>query len=200
MISKLIPFVLSIMCIILFNSPAWSLVEGSWDVNGKTVVKVTIKGYGTEKETSYFEDECVFYSDGTFEMIDLEGTWKQKGRKFTVSIMPEDLEDYFEDTSEEMLDAEVDVDIISFSFSGSENKPSSKITGTMKMKMYLYVYDYDLEGTIIVTSTFKGYRTYDESSGGEPPFADKVSAPLLDTVAEAIDSGSHFEERRKIND
>lgn len=188
MYRKYVPLILSLVLIVLFCSQAWALVEGAWDVEGKTTAKVTIKGYGTEKETTYFEDEFVFYDDGTFEMIDMEGSWSQKARKFTVLLDPDDMESYFEEALGEMLGADVDIDIVSLSFTGSENKQSTRITGKIKMKMYLYVYDYDLQGTITVNTTFKGYRAYESAVSRESRDSDRSTASMLDSTAETIEN------------
>ena len=37
--------------IVAFSSFAWASVEGTWDVQGKMTVKVSIKGYGSQNRT-----------------------------------------------------------------------------------------------------------------------------------------------------
>ncbi|MDQ7787861.1 MAG: hypothetical protein RDU01_09640 [Thermodesulfovibrionales bacterium] len=167
--------------------PVWSSVEGIWDINGKTTVKVTIKGYGTEKETTFFEDEFIFYNDNTFEMIDSEGTWSQERRKFNVYIDPADLEDYFEDNLEYMLDTDVDVYITSYSFYGSEDKSSHKIKGKMKMNMSLYIDEYDIEGTINVNTTFTGYRSYEYFPAQKTEESNMISSSPMENILNTID-------------
>lgn len=187
MLRKIFPIILSTILIILFSSPAWSLVEGSWDINGKTTVIIKIKGYGTEKETTYFEDEFIFYDDNTFEMTDLEGNWGQERNKFTVYMEPADIEDYLKDSLEYMLDTDVDVSITSYSFYGSENKTSSKIKGKMKMKMSLYIDEYDLEGTVNVNSTFTGYRSNVYLSTQKTEDSNKTAASPMENIIKTID-------------
>jgi hypothetical protein len=187
MFKKIFPIVLCTILFILFSSPAWSLVEGSWDINGKTTVIIKIKGYGTEKETTYFEDEFIFNDDNTFEMTDLEGNWGQERNKFTVYMDPADIENYFKDSLEYMLDTDVDVYITSYSFYGSENKTSSKIKGKMKMKMSLYIDEYDLEGTVNVKSTFTGYRSNVYLSTQKTEDSNKTSASPMENTIKIID-------------
>ncbi|MEW6585034.1 MAG: hypothetical protein AB1442_05410 [Nitrospirota bacterium] len=177
----------SFLFVILIKGPAWSSVEGAWDVSGEMTVKVKMTGYGVERETSYFEDEFIFHDDGSFEMIDLEGSWSQQGRKFFVYADPADIEDYFEVGLGDALDADVDVNLISYSFTGKGNKPSTRITGKFKMKMYFYVDEYDLEGTVNMVSTFTGYRSSGYFPARKTRLEDRAPAWVIDSIEKAIE-------------
>ena len=187
MFKKCLITLLTITFLFSLYNVVWSSVEGIWDINGKTTVTMKIKGYGTEKETTYFEDEFIFYNDNTFEMIDMEGTWSQERRKFNVYIDPADLEGYFEDNLEYMLDTDVDVYITNYAFSGSENKTSSKIKGKMKMKMSLYIDEYDIEGTINVNTTFTGYKSYEFFPTQKTKESNMISSSPMKNILKTID-------------
>jgi hypothetical protein len=170
--------------IVAFSSFAWASVEGTWDVQGKMTVKVSIKGYGSQTQKADFSDEFTFDGDGAFDMTDMSGSWSQKKKSFVVNLDPDDVSQYFEDGLSDEIGTDVTVEVTKISFTGTEQK-NGTIKGTIKFNMILYIDDYDITGKVAVTTTFKGTRSYDMSISSAK---EKEATPSL-SVLDAIEEG-----------
>ena len=144
---------------------------GEWDIQGTLKVTVKIKGFKPATEKGEFVDHFIFHPGGSFEMIDLDGTWMQKKTKFTVTLDPADIEAFFEEAfADEGLNAVVEV--TSISFNGTEQKDGT-IKGKYSFKMDIFLLDDDLEGKVSVSGTFTGTRIAGAASAFE-------SGPILE--------------------
>jgi hypothetical protein len=174
--------------IIAFSSFAWASVEGTWDVEGKMTVKVSIKGYGSQTEKSDFSDEFTFDGDGAFHMTDISGSWSQKNKSFEVKLDPEDISQYVEDTISDEIGTDVTVEVIKISFTGTEQK-NGTIKGTLKINMILYIDDYDfLTGKVAVTTTFKGTRAEVASTSSVKEKESSQSGSFLGVIEEELNN------------
>src|SRR3990172_8305573 len=136
---------ISLILLVMLSSPAWSSVVGMWDIVGTVTVKVSIKGLGSDSGRGPFVDEFVFNPDGTFDMVDMSGSWSQSGSGFIIELDPLEIEMYFEDgLAAGGLDA--DVTVISTSFKGKESKDGSAIKGKFGMIMDIYIYNLGASG------------------------------------------------------
>ena len=168
------------LSIFAFSSIAWSSVEGKWDVLGKMTVKVSIKGHKAQTGKTVASDEFAFYGNGQFEMIDMEGTWTQKGKKFTVYLDPETVSEYFESVLSDELETDVSVTVTKIVFTGTELK-NGTIKGSFKFYMSFYIEDYDLPGKITASVSFTGRR------------ADDVALPSIKGEDASQSAGSFFD-------
>lgn len=157
MLKKVLSSAIVLLSIFAFSGFVWASVEGSWNVQGNATVKVSIKGYKSETVREAFEDEFTFYNNGYFEMIDIDGIWSQNKKKFTVTLDPADVADYFSYMLSEELESDVYVEVTKMSLTGTEQK-NGTIKGKMKFNMTFYIEDYDLSGKIITTTNFTGIR------------------------------------------
>jgi hypothetical protein len=178
--------------IVAFSSFAWASVEGTWDVQGKMTVKVSIKGFGSQTQTDYFSDEFTFAGAGAgpFDMTDMSGAWSQKKKSFTVNLDPEDISQYFEDSiSNELGDefgSDVNVEVTKISFKGTEQK-NGTIKGTIKINMKLYIEDYYfITGKITATSTFKGTRAEIVGTSSVKEKEPSQSGSVFDVIEEEL--------------
>jgi hypothetical protein len=158
MYKKVLTVLMVFFSFILFSNLAWSSVsKTTWDIDGTMKVRVSIQGLGSQSEAIDFSDEISFHSDGTFEMIDWEGTWKQIRNRITVNLDPADVEVYFE----ELLGAnglDVTVEITKLSITGTELK-NGTINGRIILNMNFHLNDLDLDGKLNTTATFTGTIT-----------------------------------------
>lgn len=132
-------------------------VEGTWDIIGKMKVKVSLQGH-SQTVTETAPDEFTFYNDGSFEMIDMDGTWSQEGSNFVINLDPDSISSYFEDNLSAETGLDVSVDVINMSFTGKVQK-NGTIKGSLKANMNFVIEDYDLHGTISASISYTGKRT-----------------------------------------
>jgi hypothetical protein len=178
MFKKLLTVLMISFSIFVFSDLAWSSVsETTWDIEGTMKVRVSIQGLGSQSEAIDYSDEVNFHSDGTFQMIDWEGTWKQIRNIFTVNLDPVDVEAYFE----EFLGAnglDVTVKITKLSITGTEQK-NGTINGRIILNMNFHLNDMDLSGKLNVTATITGTITAEDLASSEGKAA---SPPLLESL------------------
>jgi hypothetical protein len=132
-------------------------VVGTWEIDGTMRVTVSIPGYGSETEIVNFYDKFIFSPDGHFEMIGVDGTWKQTKKNFTAILEPPSVEDFFEDYFGD-YGLDVSVDVTKVTLTGSLQKNDS-IKGKLAINMDIYIYGADLEGNVKVSGSFTGIRT-----------------------------------------
>ena len=188
MFKRLLVISIVTFSIVAFSGFAWASVEGTWDVQGKMTVKVSIKGYGSHTEKTDFSDEFTFDDDGTFDMTDMSGSWSQKKKSFVVKLDPDDISQYFEDAISDEIGTDVTVEVTKISFTGTEQK-NGTIKGTLKINMKLYVDDYDfLTGKVAVTTTFKGTRAEDVGTLSVKEKEAYQSGSVLDVIEEELNN------------
>ena len=188
MFKRLLVISIVTFSIVAFSSFAWASVEGTWDVQGKMTVKVSIKGYGSHTEKTDFSDEFTFDGDGAFDMTDMSGSWSQKKKSFVVNLDPDDISQYFEDAISDEIGTDVTVEVTKISFTGTEQK-NGTIKGTLKINMKLYVDDYDfLTGKVAVTTTFKGTRAEDAGTLSVKEKEAYQSGSVLDVIEEELNN------------
>ena len=188
MFKRLLVISIVTFSIVAFSSFAWASVEGTWDVQGKMTVKVSIKGYGSQTQKADFSDEFTFDGDRAFDMTDIEGTWSQKKKSFVVKLDPEDISQYFEAAISDELDTDVTAEVTKISFTGTEQK-NGTIKGTLKINMKLYVDDYDfLTGKVAVTTTFKGTRAGIASLSSVKEKESSQSGSVFDVIEEEVNN------------
>jgi len=169
-----------LLLIVSFADQGWSAVQGEWTVAGTLSVAVSIKGLGVEKEVTEFQEEFTFQEDGDFEgdiedVMDLIGTWRQTGKKFTVQFNPQDVEAYLEEgLSYFAPELDVNVEEVKISLTGTENTKTDMIKGKISLNANLgfTYYGVDLKGKVKAAGTFTGARL----SGDE---VEPVSRKLL---------------------
>jgi hypothetical protein len=173
MLKKHLAVLMVSFSILLFSNLAWSSVsETTWEIEGTMKVRVSIQGLGSQSEAIDFSDEISFHSDGSFEMIDWEGTWKQIRNRFTVNLYPADVEVYFEEfLGDNGLD--VTVEITKLSITGTELK-NGTINGRIILNMDFHLNDLDLSGKLSVTATITGTITAEDLASSEG----KAASPL----------------------
>ena len=173
MLRKRLTAAVVFLSIIMLSNLAWSSVlETAWDIEGTMRVRVSIQGLGSQSEAIDFSDEVNFHSDGSFEMIDWEGTWKQIRNRFTANLDPADVEVYFE----EFLGAnrlDVTVEITKLSITGTEQK-NRTINGKITLNMNFHLNDLGLNGKLSATATFTGTITTGDHVSSEG----KSASPL----------------------
>ncbi|MFA6054544.1 MAG: hypothetical protein WC769_04125 [Thermodesulfovibrionales bacterium] len=187
MFKRLLVISIVTFSIVAFSSFAWASVEGTWDVQGKMTVKVSVKGY-SHTEKSDFSDELTFDGDGAFDMTDMSGSWSQKKKSFVVKLDPEDISQYFEDAISDEIGTDVTVEVTKISFTGTEQK-NGTIKGTLKINMKLYVDDNDfLTGKVAVTTTFKGTRAEVAGMSSVKEKESSQSGSVLDVIEEEVNN------------
>jgi|GEM_PF-3330912 len=137
-------------------------VEGTWDIKGKMKVKVSLQGQ-SETVIDNVPDEFTFFNDGSFEMIDVDGTWNQQGSAFFINLDPDSLSGYFEDGLSEETELDISVDVTNMVFTGTVQK-NGTIKGSFKLNMNFDLEDYGLHGTVTATATYTGKRQAGSSS------------------------------------
>jgi hypothetical protein len=138
-------------------------VEGTWNVRGKMKVKVSLQGQ-SETVIDTVPDEFTFFNDGSFEMIDMDGTWSQQGSTFIVNLDPDSVSNYFEDGLSEEAGVDISVDVTDIIFNGTVQK-NGTIKGSFKLNMNFDIEDYDdLQGTVTASATFTGTRVSGSSA------------------------------------
>jgi hypothetical protein len=138
--------------------PPTTFVEGSWAVDARITVKVTIKGYKPETVREYASDVFTFNSDGTFEMSYAFGYWGEKNRNFTVTFDSADIDNIFYQLFGD-YDINVEFNVTKCIITGTVGK--STIRGTMKFNAKFYLPDYGIGGSIAATIPFAGSPTTD---------------------------------------
>ena len=157
MLKKQLSAVIVVLSIITVSKPVWSSVVGMWDIVGKVTIKASLEGFGSNSVRGSYEDEFLFNADGTFEMIDMTGSWSPSEKGFIIELDPLDVETYIKDSlSSEGLNA--DVTLISASFTGKESKNGSTIKGKFTMQLDIYVHNPGVPGRVSVKASFKGLR------------------------------------------
>lgn len=116
-------------------------------------------------------------------MTDMDGTWTQIDKKFTVNISNEDIESYFEDELWYGYGIDADVMVTKNIFNGKEDKGGESIKGKYELNMDVYYYDYGLNGKLSATWNYKGAQafTLDSLSHNESD-----SLPIPTSVLQAI--------------
>jgi hypothetical protein len=166
-------------------SSANASVQGTWAVDAKVTVKVTIKGHSATRSANS-TDEFTFSSNGDFATTDMTGTWSEKNKNFTVLFDSADVQTFFESA---LADAGIDagVTVTQCTLTGTEGK--STIRGTMALKANIFLTDYGLHGTISATANFAGSRTAvggGESAGSE--VGESLKAAIREQVAKSLSS------------
>jgi len=188
MLKKVLSSAIVLVSIFAFSGFVWASVEGSWGVQGNMTVKVNIKGHKSQIVREAFQDELTFYSDGSFDMTDMKGTWIQNKKKFNVNLNPADVAAYFSDALTEERETDVYVEIKKLSFTGTEQK-NGTIKGTIKLNMTFYVMDYDLSGNINVKVALTGMRLVNILSKKESEYSHShFPISILESIKEQIDS------------
>jgi hypothetical protein len=196
MVKKFLIISIVSLSIIAFSGIAWCSVEGNWDVVGKITVKVSIKGHGSQTARTTGPDEFTFYSDGQFEMIDMDGSWTQKKQKFIVYLDPTSVEDYYASGLSEEIGSDVSVTVTKITFTGTEQK-NGTIKGTVKLSMNFYIEDYDLSGKISATINYAGTRSEGYTSSIKERAASQLDGSLLDVVKEELNNAIPSDEEMR---
>jgi hypothetical protein len=136
-----------------------SMLIGNWDVTARVTTTVTLAGYRPVTRRAATLDEFTFSEDGSFQMIDLSGTYIEQGSTFTVNLSPAVVELYFEQSLGASLGTQVDVSVTGLSFRGVENWRTGTVSGTMIMSMGISIPSQSMQGTVRATITFKGVRS-----------------------------------------
>ena len=139
------------------SAPTLASVNGSWSVGGKLTTKVSVKGQGGNRQSGAASDFYEFFGDGTFQMIDMSGTWSQDGARFTVIMSPQEIELFFEDEFA-ALGYNVDVTVTAARLTGKEGVGGDTIKGTFALKLSLYINDLAASGKVKATYKFEGSR------------------------------------------
>ena len=187
MFKRLLVISIVTFSIVAFSSFAWASVEGTWDVQGKMTVKVSIKGYGSQTQKTDFSDELTFDGGGAFDMTDMSGSWSQKKKSFVVKLDPDDISQYFEDAISDEIGTDVTVEVTKISFTGTEQK-NGTIKGTLKINMILYIDEYDITGKVAVTTTFKGTRVEDVGTLSVKEKESSQSGSVFDVIEEEVNN------------
>lgn len=166
----------------------WATVVGTWDVNWNGTVRVKV-GSITVVQGVQAEDVFIFLDNGSFEALELNGTWTQKKRKFTVQLDTSAIEQSVEAA---LLDQGYDVDIYirKVAFSGTESRDGSTIHGKCKAQADLEFRDSGKTGKATISMNFSGRRSETFASGGyrndiSPP---TLSRPIFGAVGTAMGS------------
>ena len=136
-----------------------SMLIGNWDVTGIVTTTVTLVGYRPVTQRVPALDAFTFSEDGSFQMIDMSGTYTEQGTTFTVNLSPAEVELYFEQYLGAYLGTPVDVTVTGVSFGGTENWTVGTISGTITMLMGISIPSQGLQGTVKATVTFRGVRS-----------------------------------------
>jgi hypothetical protein len=188
MFKRFLFIAIAALTIFAFSGIAWSSVEGKWDVLGKMTAKISIKGHKAQTGKTVVSDEFTFNGNGQFEMIDMDGTWTQKGKKFIVYLDPDTVSEYFESGLSDELETDVSVTVTKMVFTGTEMK-NDTIKGSFKLYMNFSIDDYDLPGKIIASVSFTGKRA-DVSglSSIKGDDASQAAGPVFDIIGEELNS------------
>jgi hypothetical protein len=167
-------------------------VEGTWNVQEKIKVKASIQGH-SQSASETFPDRFTFINDGSFEMIDMDGTWSQQGSNFIVNLDQDSISSYFEDNLSEELGLDVSVDVTNMIFIGKVQK-NGTIKGSFKLNMNFDIEDYDeLQGTVTASATFTGTRISTQSiSSMNEKNASPFPASILNVIGETLNNAVGF--------
>lgn len=166
-----------------FPAPAWASVEGTWDVSGSSKVHVKIKGTPAQDDRQPAVDIFTFAPDGTFTMIDVNGTWTQDGRIFRVELDRSQVEALFEQEFAEQ-GYTVDVTVAESSIKGKESVDGQRIHGKLTMQLSLYIPAMARSGRIKANFTFDGQRR-----STELPRAAELDAAAVREIVERAARG-----------
>jgi hypothetical protein len=163
-------------------------VEGTWDVHGKMKVKVSFQGQ-SETAVDNAPDQFTFFNDGSFEMIDMDGTWSQQGSTFVINLDPDSISSYFEDGFSGELGLDVSVDVINMSFTGKVQK-NGTIKGSFKFSMNFDIEDYDdLQGTVTASANYTGTRIATSSSSSvKKQERSELTESILNMIKEELNN------------
>ena len=160
-------------------------VEGTWDVQGKMKVKVSLEGH-SQTVIDNAPDQFTFFSDGSFEMIDMDGTWRQQGSNFVINLDPDSVSSYFKDGFSEELGLDVSVDVTNMVFTGKVQK-NGTIKGSFKVIMNFDIEDYDLQGTVTASVNYTGTRISTQSiSSMNEENASPLPGAILNVIGETL--------------
>ncbi|OGW27518.1 MAG: hypothetical protein A2X59_06250 [Nitrospirae bacterium GWC2_42_7] len=196
MFRRLLFILIACFFAISFSNSAWSSVEGTWDVSGVANVKLSASGFGSGSDTEYFTDSFTFYNDGSFEMIDVGGTYILNKGKFTVTLSNDDIASYMETMMEDILDmygytVDVhDVIISKNSFKGKESLSDGTISGKFKLgitlSIYFYDFGYNFNGKATATASFLGTNKIPLSSSSSFHSSALSKNPLAEIICNEI--------------
>ena len=97
-------------------------------------IKVSIQGYTTKTSVTDYSEKWTFYSNGLFKTENyMYGTWKQRGKTFSISLYPEYVSKYLGIRLGDVLSYSDIADPAAkiMSFTAKENK-KGKIKGRYK--------------------------------------------------------------------
>jgi hypothetical protein len=162
-------------------------VEGTWDIKGKMKVKVSLQNQ-SDTVIDNVPDEFTFYNDGSFEMIDMDGTWSQQGSNFVINLDPDSISSYFEDGVSEEIGVDISVDVTNMVFTGTVQK-NGTIKGTFKFNMNFDLEDYDLQGTVTASATYTGKRQAGSSSSSvEEQERSEMTESIINMIEEELNN------------
>jgi len=162
-------------------------VVGIWNVRGKMKVKVSFQGQ-SETVIDNVPDEFTFFNDGSFEMIDVDGTWSQQGSAFVINLDPDSLSSYFEDGLSEEVGLDISVDVTNMVFNGTVQK-NGTIKGSFKLDMNFEIEDYDLQGTVTASATYTGTRQAGSSSSSvEEQERSEMTGSIFNMIKEELNN------------
>jgi hypothetical protein len=162
-------------------------VEGTWNVRGKMKVKVTFQGQ-SETAIDDVPDEFTFFNDGSFEMIDMAGTWTQQGSNFVINLDPDSISSYFEEGFSEEIGLDISVDVTNMVFNGTVQK-NGTIKGSFKFNMNFDIEDYDLQGTVTATAAFTGTRVAGSSASSvEEQERSEMTESIINMIKEELNN------------
>ena len=160
-------------------------MEGTYDVKGKMTVKVSIKGNKSQTQRTSFADKFTFYDDGSFAMLDMDGTWSQNGSGFIrQTLYLESVSDYFAGTISDEIGTDVSVEGTQISFTGKKQK-NGTIKRTIKLNLTFYVEDYGyLSGNVTVSTSYTGTQISTQSI--KSSMEEKKASPLHGSILNVI--------------
>jgi hypothetical protein len=167
-------------------------IAGTWNVKGKMKIKASAQGH-SESVSETVPDEFIFSDDGSFSMIDMDGTWSQKGTNFVVNLDPDSISSYFEDNLAEETGFDISVDVTHMNFTGTLQK-NGTIKGSFKLNMNFDIEDYDLHGTVTALATFTGTRSAISSLVKEEEQS-QLPVSILDVIKEELDNAVRLYDR-----
>jgi translation initiation factor IF-3 len=162
-------------------------VEGTWGVQGKMKVKVSLQGR-SQAVSDTVPDQFTFSNDGSFEMSDMDGTWSQQGSNFIVNLDPDSISSYFADNLSEELGLDVSIDVTNMSFTGKVQK-NGTIKGSFKINVNFDIEDYDLHGTVAASANYTGKRIETSSaSSGKEQERSQLTESILHMIKEELNN------------
>lgn len=130
-----------------------------WDMSVKEKIKVSLKHHHSETTKNEYSERWTLYPDGSFETENyVYGMSKQKGKKYTVFLDPEDIRDEIWGMMEDIsFDDIADVIVTKITFTWTERKDGS-IKGKYRAYASINFQNIGL-ATLIVNRTFTGTPT-----------------------------------------